>query len=634
MSDAARGARACGSASCRRRRQAPRAGLRRHGLRVRRLAQDVRRLRERDRRGRPGRRGRGGHHRLPRPVLAGSAGRGLGRGDLLPQAQGQARQAHRRGAPRRRHRSSRTCSTSSPAAASASPAGTTSPSTPSRRASRCATWASSTRSASTSTWRAAATPPRARSSPRMTPEWVIDEVLASGLRGRGGAGFPTGQKWKFALQLGSDQKYLICNGDEGDPGAFMDASIMDGDPHAVIEGMIIAAYAHRRPRGLHLRARRVPAGRQAPAPGDRPGRGARLPGRRHVRLRLELPPEDQGGRRRLRVRRRDGPHGEHRGPARHAAPAAAVPGRVAACGASPPSSTTSRPSPTCPGSSRTAPRPTPPSAPRRAAAPRSSRLAGKLVNGGLVEVPMGSTLREIVFDIGGGIKDGREFKAVQLGGPSGGCVPAALLDTPIDYESLAATGAIMGSGGMVVVDDADLHGRPGALLPGVHAERELRQVRALPRRHQAHARDPRAHHRGRGRRRRHRDASRSWPHTIKRTSLCGLGQTAPNPVLTTIRYFRDEYEAHIYGGACPARACSALISLPHRPRGLHRLRPVRQEVPGRRRQRRAQAGARHRPRRSAPSATPAAQVCKFDAVEASDAATRSAPLAGAAASPA
>jgi NADH-quinone oxidoreductase subunit F len=186
-------------------------------------------------------------------------------------------------------------------------------------------------------------------------------------------------------------------------------------------------------------------------------------------------------------------------------------------------------------------------------------LAGKLVNGGLAEVPIGSTIREMVYGVGGGIKDGRQFKAVQLGGPSGGCVPAALIDTPIDYESLAATGAIMGSGGMVVADDqtcmVDLaryflqftqNESCGKCVPcRIGTKRMLEILEAITA--------------GQGE---DGDIERlqKLAATIKRTSLCGLGQTAPNPVLTTIRYFRDEYEAHIYDGACPARACSALIT--------------------------------------------------------------------------
>ena len=190
---------------------------------------------------------------------------------------------------------------------------------------------------------------------------------------------------------------------------------------------------------------------------------------------------------------------------------------------------------------------------------KSFSLAGKVVNGGLVEVPMGSTLRHVIFDVGGGIKDGRDFKAVQLGGPSGGCVPAALLDTPVDYESLAATGAIMGSGGMVVADDTtcmvDLakyflqftqNESCGKCVPCRLGTKRMLEI--LERITAGHGREEDI------------DTLEALALTIKRTSLCGLGQTAPNPVLTTIRYFRDEYEEHIFAHRCPALSCDALIA--------------------------------------------------------------------------
>ena len=230
----------------------------------------------------------------------------------------------------------------------------------------------------------------------MTPEWIVDEVLDSGLRGRGGAGFPTGMKWKFAAASPGDVKYIICNGDEGDPGAFMDASIMDGDPHAVLEGMIIGTLRHRRPRGLHLRARRVPARRQAPAPGDR-----RRPRSAACSATTRL---GSGWGFHLKIKEGAGAFvcGEetaliasHRGQARHAAHAAAVPGGQRPLGQAHQHQQRRDAAPTCPGSSPTGRPPT-----RRLrhreepAAPRPSALAGKVVNGGLVEVPMGSTLRQ------------------------------------------------------------------------------------------------------------------------------------------------------------------------------------------------------------------------------------------------
>ena len=391
-----------------------------------------------------------------------------------------------------------------------------------------------------------------------TPEWVVAEVLASGIRGRGGAGFPTGQKWKFAQSSVSDQKYLICNGDEGDPGAFMDASIMDGDPHAVIEGMIIGSYAIGARDGyIYVRAEYPLAVK---------------------RLRLAIAQAEEHGylgdgvfgsdwNFHLKIKEGAGAFvcGEE------TALMASIEGRRGMPRSRPPFPAVSGlwNKPTNINNVETyANIPwiiTHGAAAYAALGTEKSRgtkafsLAGKLVNGGLAEVPIGSTIREMVYGVGGGIKDGRTFKAVQLGGPSGGCVPAALIDTPIDYESLAATGAIMGSGGMVVADDqtcmVDLaryflqftqNESCGKCVPcRLGTKRMLEILEAITA--------------GEGE---DGDIERlqKLAETIKRTSLCGLGQTAPNPVLTTIRYFRDEYEAHIYDAACPARACSALIT--------------------------------------------------------------------------
>jgi len=392
----------------------------------------------------------------------------------------------------------------------------------------------------------------------MPPDEIVDEIVASGLRGRGGAGFPTGTKWKFARASPGDVKYVICNGDEGDPGAFMDASIMDGDPHAVIEGMVIASYAIGAHEGfIYVRAEYPLAVR---------------------RLRLAIAAAEargflgadvfgSGWDFKLKIKEGAGAFvcGEEtaliasimgeRGMPRKRPPFPAVSGLwgkptninnvetfasvswIIAHGAAAYAAVGSE---TCKGT-------------------KAFSLAGKVVNGGLAEVPMGSTLRHVIFNVGGGIKDGREFKAVQLGGPSGGCVPASLLDTPVDYESLAATGAIMGSGGMVVADDTtcmvDLaryflrftqNESCGKCVPcRLGTKRMLEILERITR--------------GRG-----RDGDIAslelLASTIKNTSLCGLGQTAPNPVLTTIRYFRDEYEAHIAERRCPALSCDALIA--------------------------------------------------------------------------
>ena len=392
----------------------------------------------------------------------------------------------------------------------------------------------------------------------MTPEAIIDEILASGLRGRGGAGFPTGMKWKFARQSPGDVKYVICNGDEGDPGAFMDASIMDGDPHAVLEGMLIASYAIGAREGyIYVRAEYPLAVRRLRlAIAEAEGRG--------------LLGEDlfgSGWSFHLKIKEGAGAFvcGEEtaliasiegrRGMPRTRPPFPAVRGLwgkptninnvetyanvpwIIANGSAAYAAVGSE---TCKGT-------------------KAFSLAGKIVNGGLAEVPMGSTLRHVIFDVGGGVKDGKAFKAVQLGGPSGGCVPAALLDTPVDYESLAATGAIMGSGGMVVADETtcmvDLaryfleftqKESCGKCVPCRLGTKRMLEI--LERITAGEGEDG--------------DIERleKLALTIKKTSLCGLGQTAPNPVLTTIRYFRDEYVAHIDEHRCPACACDALIA--------------------------------------------------------------------------
>ena len=446
-----------------------------------------------------------------------------------------------------------------------------------------------------------------------TPEWVIDEVLASGIRGRGGAGFPTGQKWKFADNSVSDQKYLICNGDEGDPGAFMDASIMDGDPHAVIEGMIIGSYAIGARDGyIYVRAEYPLAVK---------------------RLRLAIAQAEELGYLgdhvfgsdwsfHLKIKEGAGAFvcGEE------TALMASIEGRRGMPRSRPPFPAVSGlwGKPTNINNVETfANIPwiiTHGAAAYAALGTEKSRgtkafsLAGKLVNGGLAEVPIGSTISEMVYGVGGGIKDGREFKAVQLGGPSGGCVPAALIDTPIDYESLAATGAIMGSGGMVVADDqtcmVDLaryflqftqNESCGKCVPcrigtkrmleileritaGEGEDGDIERLQKLAAHDQAHqplrprpdGPQPGAHH---------------------------------HPLLP-----RRVRGPHLRRGL-PGAGLQRAHQLPHRPRDLHRLRPVRQEVPGRRGERRAQAGARDRSSTSAPSATPAARSASSSAVE-------------------
>ena len=391
-----------------------------------------------------------------------------------------------------------------------------------------------------------------------TPEWVVEELLASGLRGRGGAGFPTGMKWKFAAASPGTVKYLICNGDEGDPGAFMDASIMDGDPHSVIEGMIIGSYAIGAHDGyIYVRAEYPLAVKRLKiaiaAAEERGFLGEDLFGSGwafHLKIK-----EGAGafvcGEETALIASIEG----KRGMPRTRPPFPAVSGLWGKpTNINNVETWSNVPWIIANGADQ-----------YRAQGCETSRgtkafsLAGRIVNGGLAEIPMGSTLRHVIFDVGGGIKEGRAFKAVQLGGPSGGCLPADLLDTPVDYESLAATGAIVGSGGMVVADDqtcmVDLaryflqftqNESCGKCVPcRLGTKRMLEILERITC--------------GRGE---HGDIDKleKLALAVKRTSLCGLGQTAPNPVLTTIRYFRAEYEAHIDEKRCPALACKSLIA--------------------------------------------------------------------------
>ena len=392
----------------------------------------------------------------------------------------------------------------------------------------------------------------------MTPEQVVQEVLDSGLRGRGGAGFPTGMKWKFAQAQDNDVKYILCNADEGDPGAFMDRSVLEGDPHSLIEGMVIGAYAIGAHQGyVYVRAEyplavkrlrlAIAAAEELGYLGDdifgsgwdfhlkiKEGAGAFVCGE-ETALIASIMGERGMPRKRPPFPAVSGLWGKPTN-INNVETYATVPW-IVAHGASEYAAIGSE---SCKGT-------------------KAFSLAGKVVNGGLAEVPMGSTLRHVIFDVGGGIKDGRRFKAVQLGGPSGGCVPAALLDTPVDYESLTATGAIMGSGGMVVADDqtcmVDLakyflqftqNESCGKCVPCRLGTKRMLEI--LERITAGDGRQGDI------------ETLEALALSVKKTSLCGLGQTAPNPVLTTIRYFRDEYEAHISGQECPAHACTALIA--------------------------------------------------------------------------
>ena len=391
----------------------------------------------------------------------------------------------------------------------------------------------------------------------LTPHEVIAAISDSGLRGRGGAGFPTGRKWALGRAQADPVKYVVCNGDEGDPGAFMDRLVLESDPHRVLEGLAIAAYAIGAAEGyLYIRAEYPQAVRHTRAAirqaEERGFLGRNIRGSRFS-LRLEVREgagafvcgeetaliqslEGKRGMPKLRP-----PYPVERGLRGHPTvinnveTLACVPwivrhgaGAFAALGTA------------------------------NSRGTKVFALAGKVNRGGLIEVPMGITMREVVEDIGGGIRNGRQFKAVQLGGPSGGCIPARLADTPIDYDALAQTGAIMGSGGLVVLDDRDcMVDIARFFLKFTQAEScgkctfcrigTKRMLEILERLCQGTGRPDDL------------EKLETLADTVSRASLCGLGQTAPNPVLTTLRYFRDEYEAHLRERRCPAGRCPALI---------------------------------------------------------------------------
>ena len=392
----------------------------------------------------------------------------------------------------------------------------------------------------------------------MTPEGVIDVIKTSGLAGRGGAGFPTWFKWDAARKAQEEEKYLICNADEGDPGAFMDRAVIESDPHNLIEGMMVGAYAIGAVEAIvYVRAEyplaivrlteairqareagylgknilgtsfscdiRIKAGAGAFVCGEETALIESLEGSRGMpRLKPPFPAQEGYWHKPSNINNVETYANvswiiDHGGEA------------FAAMGTE--------------GSKGT----------------KVFAVTGKVKRGGLVEIPMGMTLRDVIFDIAGGIRDGKKFKAVQLGGPSGGCIPESLLDTVIDYKSLGATGAIMGSGGMVVMDDSTcmvgiakffldfttrescgkcVHCRIGTkrlgeiltrIVSGEGREGDVELLEELCT-------------------------------TVKDGALCGLGQSAPNPVLTTIRYFRDEYDAHIREHKCPAKECTALLT--------------------------------------------------------------------------
>jgi NADH:ubiquinone oxidoreductase subunit F (NADH-binding)/(2Fe-2S) ferredoxin len=392
----------------------------------------------------------------------------------------------------------------------------------------------------------------------LTPQQVIDEVKASGLRGRGGAGFPTGMKWQFVADAQGDRKFLICNADEGDPGAFMDRAVLEGDPHSVLEGMLIAAYATGAREGyIYVRAEypiAIDHLRRAVEQAEQLG----LLGESILGTDLSFEAHVKEGAGAFVC-------GEE------TALIASIEGRRG----------TPRPRPPFPAQSGLLGCPTninnvetfaniPPLVlngagwfarygTEKSKGTKIFSLAGKVAHTGLVEVPIGTPVREVVYDIGGGPPGGRQFKAAQMGGPSGGCVPASHLDLPIDYESLQSIGAIMGSGGLVVMDDQTCmvdvarfflrfvqSESCGKCVPCRIGTRRMLDTLEAFSRGEGTMEDV--------------DELADLARKVKQASLCGLGQTAPNPVLSTIAHFRDEYEAHIVQKRCPAGVCKALLS--------------------------------------------------------------------------
>ena len=392
----------------------------------------------------------------------------------------------------------------------------------------------------------------------MTPQQVIDTMLASGLRGRGGAGFPTGLKWKFAAANQADQKYACCNADEGDPGAFMDRSVLEGDPHSVLEAMAIAGYAIGASQGyIYIRAEYPIAVKRLQIAINQ-AREYGLLGKNifdsgfdfDIDIRLGAGAFVCGEETAL-MTSIEGKRGEPR--VRPPFPAlkglfgkptvlnnvetyANIP-QIILKGADWFKSIGTEKSP----------------------GTKVFALGGKITNTGLVEVPMGTTLREVVEDIGGGVPGGHTFKAAQTGGPSGGCIPASLIDTPIDYDNLIAIGSMMGSGGLIVMDETTcmvdiakffleftVDESCGKCTPCRVGTKRLLEILDKITSGKGTMEDI--------------DKLEELCYYIKENSLCGLGQTAPNPVLSTLKYFRDEYVAHVTEHRCPAGACKALTN--------------------------------------------------------------------------
>jgi NADH-quinone oxidoreductase subunit F len=391
---------------------------------------------------------------------------------------------------------------------------------------------------------------------QMPPEAVIAEVKSSGLRGRGGAGFSTGEKWEICRNAEGKPKYLICNGDEGDPGAFMDRAILESDPHSVIEGILVAAYAIGARYGyIYVRA-------EYPLAVQR----THLALRQAKKLNL-LGQNILGGDFSFDIKLFQGSGAFVCG--EETALIASLEGEAGTPGHRPPYPATNGlfGKPTVVNNVKTMayiPHIIKGNGFARLGTKESKgtavfALAGKVVNTGLVEVPMGTTLRQVIFDVGSGIKEGKGFKAVQIGGPSGGCLPESTLDLPIDFDSLTAAGAMMGSGGMIVLDEDD------CMVEIARYFLEFTQREScgkctfcrLGTKQMLDVLD--GFTKGKGKIE-DMEMLLALAEDVKTGSLCGLGRTAPNPVLSTLRFFRDEYEAHIKEGRCPALMCRDLIA--------------------------------------------------------------------------
>jgi len=391
----------------------------------------------------------------------------------------------------------------------------------------------------------------------MTPQDVIDEIKKSGLRGRGGGGFPTGLKWQFAAKSQNDQKYIICNADEGDPGAFMDRSVLEGDPHVVLEAMAIGGYAIGADQGVIYVRAEYPIAVQRLEVAIKQAREYGLLGKNILGSGFNFDVE-------IRLGAGAFVCGEETALMQSVEGKRGMP----------------TPKPPFPAVSGLWEKPTVINnvetyanipqiinngsewfasiGTEKSKGTKVFALGGKITNTGLVEIPMGTTLREVIYDIGGGIPNGKKFKAVQTGGPSGGCITEENMDTPIEYDTLVAIGSMMGSGGMIVVDedncmvdvarfflDFTRDESCGKCTPCRIGTKRLLEILIKITEGKGTLEDL--------------DKLEKLALEIKASALCGLGQTAPNPVLSTLKYFRDEYIAHVVDKKCPAGVCKALM---------------------------------------------------------------------------